>query len=70
MSKYYGYDDANAKCPFYTGSTQTDVRCGRVGGGAMIIRFATKMERNAFRAKRCDCMEYERCELFDAHQMF
>jgi hypothetical protein len=67
MSRYSSYDDVDAKCPYYTGSTATDVRCDRVGGGCMIVRFATPADKKAFRAKRCDCMDYELCELYDAH---
>lgn len=70
MSRYSSYDDANAKCPYYTGSTATDVRCkGLVGGNCIIMRFASRDVRNAFRARHCDSMDgYGRCPIKQAHE--
>ena len=68
MSKYYGYYDVYAKCPYYQGSTNTDVRCEGVGGCSMILRFPCRARQMEFRARRCDTMEYERCELYKAHE--
>ncbi len=70
MSRYSSYDDADAKCPYYTGSTVTDVRCeGLVPGQCIIIRFASRDARNAFRAQHCDSMDgYGRCMIKKAHE--
>lgn len=70
MSRYSSYDDADAKCPYYTGSTITDVRCeGLAQGSCIIMRFASRDARNAFRAQHCDSMDgYRRCPIKKAHE--
>ena len=70
MSRYSSYDDADAKCPYYTGSTVTDIRCeGLVAGNCIIMRFPSRDARNAFRAKYCDSMDgHKRCPIKRAHE--
>lgn len=71
MSRYSSYDDANAVCPYYTGSTITDIRCEGVehGNCVVIVRFRNRDVRNAFRARYCDSMDgYGRCRIKQAHE--
>lgn len=70
MSRYSNYDDAAAKCPYYTGSTITDIRCeGLENGQCIIVRFASRYARNMFRLRHCDSMEgYRRCPIKQAHE--
>ena len=71
MSRYSSYDDADAKCPYYTGSTMTDIRCEGLGDGTcvVIVRFANREMRNAYRARYCDSMRgYAECRVKKAHE--
>ena len=69
MSRYSSYDDANAKCPYYTGSTATDVRCeGLRTGNCIIMRFESRDARNAFRRQYCDSMKYRECPIAKGHE--
>ena len=65
MSRYSSYDDVAAVCPYYKGSTATDVRCeGMTPGGTVIVRFPRRDVRNKFRAEYCDKLPgYEKCPL-------
>ena len=71
MSRYSSYDDADAVCPYYKGSTATDVRCEGIGQGncVIIMRFQNRDARNAYRARRCDSMAgYGGCEIGRMHE--
>ena len=70
VSRYSSYDDARAVCPYYTGSTITDVRCeGLAAGNNIIMRFESREARNRFRAGHCDSMDgYGRCQIKLAHE--
>lgn len=64
MSRYSSYDDVAAVCPYYKGSTITDVRCEGIAQGCtvVIVRFHSRDARNRFRAKHCDKLPgYEKC---------
>lgn len=62
MSKYTSYDDANAKCPYYTGSTETEIRCeGFVQDTFIVQRFLSRDARNAYRAEYCDNIRWYGC---------
>lgn len=70
MSRYSSYDDADAVCPYYKGSTETDVRCeGLADGSCIIIRFVGRTAKNRFRAMRCDSMTgYKKCPIANGHE--
>lgn len=70
MGRYSTYDDVRAKCPYYAGSTATEVRCeGIEKGCCLIVRFRGKVERNGFRTRYCDSIRgFRQCPLKKAHE--
>lgn len=70
MSRYSSYDDVYAVCPYYKGSTETDVRCeGLERGQCIIVRFAGRTAKNGYRMRFCDSMQgYRECPLAKARE--
>ena len=58
------FDDVNAQCPFYIGSSKQKIMCEGVTDGCITnLEFKTKDKRNRHRRQFCDS-KYKDCRIY------
>lgn len=71
MGRLKSYRDADAVCPFYTGSAGAEIGCAGTCEGMMHMQllFADAAQMRGYREDFCDSLRtYENCPLYAAHE--
>lgn len=71
MSKYQGYTDWHAKCPYYKGQWQSELQCEGLNEEArtVVMRFRTARGMREHRSRYCNKIDgFASCPLYAAHE--